>query len=62
VPTQLLGGTKRPEYRRTARAEFEHVLPHHRHVTLTGLSHLAPDDSGDPERVGEELKKFYHRT
>jgi hypothetical protein len=35
------------------------VLPYARRVELKGLDHQGPDDSGDPERVASELRRFF---
>jgi hypothetical protein len=39
----LLGGSKSPAYLDMALDALEHVLPHLRRVTLTGLRHTGPE-------------------
>jgi hypothetical protein len=35
------------------------VLPRVRRTELAGCGHLAPDNTGDPERVAGELRPFF---
>jgi pimeloyl-ACP methyl ester carboxylesterase len=55
----LLGGTKSPAYLSVALDELVTVLPYARRVTFSGLGHSGPDDSGDPQRVGETVRDFF---
>jgi hypothetical protein len=55
----LLGGSKSPGYFKIAIRELEGVLPCARHVELKGLDHLGPDNSGRPQVVAAELKRFF---
>lgn len=58
----LLGGSKSPAYLTRALDALEMVLPHVRRVELAGLDHSAAwnkDRRGRPERVAEELRKFF---
>jgi pimeloyl-ACP methyl ester carboxylesterase len=55
----LLGGSKSPAYLKLALDRLEAVLPHVRRVELKGADHLASDDSGQPERVAQELRRFF---
>ncbi|MEO8613095.1 MAG: alpha/beta hydrolase [Chloroflexota bacterium] len=55
----LLGGSKSPAYLKLALDRLEAVLPHVRRVELKGADHVAADDSGQPERVAQELRRFF---
>jgi len=55
----LLGGMKSPGFLGLALDELMRVLPHARRVTLTGLGHSGPDDSGKPEQVAVQLRDFF---
>jgi len=58
----LLGGSKSPAYLTRALDGLEKVLPHATRVELPGLGHEASgntDRRGDPERVAQELRRFF---
>ena len=55
----LLGGTRSAPYLKTSLNALRTVLPHVRFVALAGLDHLAADNSGKPERIAEELRRFF---
>jgi pimeloyl-ACP methyl ester carboxylesterase len=55
----LLGGSKSPAYLKTALDALARVLPHARRIEFAGCGHLAPDNSGQPERVARELRAFF---
>ncbi|MET0418013.1 MAG: alpha/beta hydrolase [Actinoplanes sp.] len=57
--TLLLGGSRSPAYLRKVLNGLEPVLPHVRRVTLDGVGHLVADNTGKPERVATELRKFF---
>ncbi|MEU8236937.1 alpha/beta hydrolase [Actinoplanes missouriensis] len=57
--TLLLGGDRSPAYLTGVLNGLEPVLPRVRRVTLTGVGHLAADDSGRPELVAAELRRFF---
>jgi len=57
--TLLLGGSRSPAYLKKVLHGLEPVLPHVRRVTLNGVGHVAADNSGKPERVAAELRKFF---
>jgi pimeloyl-ACP methyl ester carboxylesterase len=57
--TLLLGGDRSPAYLKRVLNGLEPVLPRVRRVTLTGVGHLAADNSGRPELVAAELRKFF---
>ncbi len=55
----LLGGSTSPAYLKTSLDALASVLPRAQQVELAGCGHLAPDDSGSPERVAQELRSFF---
>jgi pimeloyl-ACP methyl ester carboxylesterase len=58
----LLGGSKSPAYLSRAVAALEKVLPHATRVEFPGLGHEASgnrDQRGQPERVAQELRRFF---
>ncbi len=55
----LLGGTRSAPYLKTSMNALRTVLPHAKFVALAGLDHLAADNGGKPERVAEELRRFF---
>ena len=57
--TLLLGGERSAPYLKAVLNGLEPVLPRVRRVTLTGVGHLAADNSGKPALVAAELRKFF---
>ncbi|GAA4593154.1 pimeloyl-ACP methyl ester carboxylesterase [Actinoplanes octamycinicus] len=57
--TLLLGGERSPAYLTAVLIGLEPVLPRVRRVTLSGVGHLAADNSGKPALVAAELRKFF---
>jgi pimeloyl-ACP methyl ester carboxylesterase len=58
----LLGGSKSPAYLTRAVDALEKVLPHVTRVEFPGLGHEASGNSdrrGQPERVAQELRRFF---
>ncbi len=58
----LLGGSKSPTYLKSAVDALEKVLPHATRIEFSGLSHAASwntDRGGKPERVAQELRRFF---
>ncbi len=58
----LLGGSKSPAYMKIALDELAKVLPNARRVELEGVAHGATgnkDRGGQPERVAQELCRFF---
>jgi pimeloyl-ACP methyl ester carboxylesterase len=55
----LLGGSKSPAYLKTTLDALAGILPKARHIEFAGCGHLAPDNSGQPERVAPELRAFF---
>jgi pimeloyl-ACP methyl ester carboxylesterase len=55
----LLGGTRSPAYLKKALLGLERVLPHARRVDFPRAGHLAADNSGKPELVAAELRRFF---
>ena len=59
VPVLLLGGSDSPTYLQRTLDALESTLPRVRRVELPGVGHLAPDNTGEPERVAGELRTFF---
>jgi pimeloyl-ACP methyl ester carboxylesterase len=58
----LLGGSKSPAFLKAALDALEKVLPQAKRVELPGLNHAASwntDRGGQPERVAQELRRFF---
>jgi pimeloyl-ACP methyl ester carboxylesterase len=55
----LMGGTRSVAYLPLALDALAGILPNVRRVTFSGLGHLAADDTGEPERVANELRRFF---
>jgi len=59
VPVLLVGGSDSPRYLQHTLDALETTLPSVRRVELPGVGHLAPDNTGEPERVAGELRRFF---
>jgi pimeloyl-ACP methyl ester carboxylesterase len=55
----LLGGGKSPAYLKTSLDALTSVLPRAQRIELADCGHLAPDNSGEPARVAQELRPFF---
>ena len=58
----LLGGGKSPAYLKVALDALEKVFPHAKRIEFPGLNHGASgnaDRGGQPERVAQELRRFF---
>jgi hypothetical protein len=61
----LLGGSKSPAYLKQALDALEQAIPQVRRVEFPGLDHGGSSDlgptnrSGDPQRVAQELLRFF---
>jgi pimeloyl-ACP methyl ester carboxylesterase len=55
----LLGGSKSPRFLKVALDGLSKVLPHVRRVEFPGLDHLSPENSGQPQVIAKELRKFF---
>lgn len=61
----LLGGSKSPAYLKTALDTLEKMLPHATRIEFPGLDHGGSSDAsstnrgGQPERVAQELRRFF---
>jgi pimeloyl-ACP methyl ester carboxylesterase len=58
----LLGGTRSAAYLKLSLHALSNVIPHAELVEFPGLDHLAVDNSGKPERVAQELRRFFLRS
>lgn len=54
----LMNGKRTPPPLRNAMDALQRTLPHARRVEFPGIGHEGPA-TGDPERVGEELRAFF---
>jgi hypothetical protein len=57
-PVLLLGGDRSPRYLTRTLDALQAVLPDVARVTLPGVGHTAPDDTGQPDQVADELGRF----
>ena len=57
----LIGGTRSVAYLPAALNALNAVLPNTSRVTLSGVGHLAADDTGMPQLVANELRGFFSR-
>jgi pimeloyl-ACP methyl ester carboxylesterase len=55
----LLGGSRSPAFLKRSLDGLGSVVPRVRRVEIPGVGHLAADNSGKPERVALELKRFF---
>ena len=55
----LLGGSNSQQYLKGALNALSTVLPKVQRVEFPGLGHLAADNGGKPERVAQELRRFF---
>jgi pimeloyl-ACP methyl ester carboxylesterase len=55
----LMGGSRSVAYLPLALNALNSALPNARRVELSGLGHLAADNGGAPERVADELRRFF---
>jgi len=55
----LLGGSKSQSFLGVALDGLGTVLAKVQRIELKGLDHLGPDNSGKPERVASELRRFF---
>lgn len=58
----LLGGSKSPAYFKVALDALEKVLPHVTRIEFPGLGHGGAGNTnrrGQPERVAQELRRFF---
>lgn len=58
----LLGGSRSPRYLKTTLDALSTVLPRARRVEFLRVGHLAADNTGRPEQVAEELRRFFFRV
>jgi len=63
VPAEILliGGSKSPKFLKNTLDELNKVLPKVDRVELKGLGHAGSLDSGKPELVALELKRFFRQ-
>jgi len=56
----LLSGSKSPDFLKRVIARLKAILPHNSHVEFKGLDHMGSDNTGKPEIVAEELRRFFN--
>jgi pimeloyl-ACP methyl ester carboxylesterase len=56
----LLGGSKSPLMLKDSLDALSNVLPHVNRIELPGLDHKSAMNSGKPERIAQELRKFFN--
>ncbi len=61
LPVLLLGGRGSVGYLSGSLGALQRVLPNAMRVELAGVGHTAPDNTGQPERVATELRRFWDR-
>lgn len=59
LPVLLLGGNRSASYLTHTLDALQAVLPDVTRVTLPGVGHTAPDNTGQPQRVADELGRFF---
>lgn len=62
VEILLLGGSKSPNYLKESIRDMKKVLPRAKCIEFSGLNHLGAgnaDQGGKPERVAQELRRFF---
>jgi pimeloyl-ACP methyl ester carboxylesterase len=55
----LLGGSKSPSFLKHTLNALSNILPNVERVELPGLGHAAATDRGKPERVAQELIRYF---
>ncbi len=55
----LMGGRKSPTFLREILDALDGTLPRSKRVEFQGVGHGGPTDRGDPEQVGEQLRRFF---
>jgi len=59
MPVLLLGGSRSAGYLARSLDALQRVLPDVSRVELSGAGHTAPDNSEEPRRVADELRRFF---
>jgi pimeloyl-ACP methyl ester carboxylesterase len=59
TPVLLLGGSRSASYLSRSLDALQQVLPNATRVELPGVGHTAPDNTGDPLRVADQLRGFF---
>ena len=60
TPVLLLGGSRSASYLSRTLKALHQVLPNATHVELRSAGHTAPDNTGDPLRVADQLRGFFN--
>jgi pimeloyl-ACP methyl ester carboxylesterase len=59
MPVLLLGGSRSAGYLSRTLDALQRTLPDVARVELPGAGHTAPDNTGEPRRVADELRRFF---
>ncbi len=59
MPVLLLGGSRSASYLSRTLDALQRVLPNVTRVELSSIGHTAPDNTGDPLRVADQLRGFF---
>jgi pimeloyl-ACP methyl ester carboxylesterase len=60
--TLLMGGSKSPRFLKVALDGLNNVLPKVRRIEFPGVGHLAPENTGQPNRIAKELRIFFAKA
>jgi pimeloyl-ACP methyl ester carboxylesterase len=60
TPVLLLGGSRSASYLSRTLDALQQVLPNATRIELPGVGHTAPDNTGDPLRVADQLRGFFN--
>jgi hypothetical protein len=55
----LLGGNRSPSYLKKTLNALDQILSNVRRVEFPGVGHTAADNTGEPELVASELRRFF---
>jgi pimeloyl-ACP methyl ester carboxylesterase len=59
LPVLLLGGSRSARYLSRTLDGLQRVLPNVTRIELPRAGHTAPDNTGEPSRVADELRRFF---
>lgn len=55
----LLSGSKSPVFLKQVITRLKAILSNNRHIEFKGLDHMGSDNTGKPEVIAEELRRFF---
>jgi pimeloyl-ACP methyl ester carboxylesterase len=59
VPVLLMGGSKSQSFLKIVLDQLQAAIPNATRITFPKQGHLASDNSGDPQKVADELIRFF---